>query len=319
MGQPGFIFHPSFLRHDTGESHPECAQRLMAIESALKKSGLYDELVHLGLSEGHRLDLGKWIELVHRPAHVERVRTSIPASGQVHVDPDTVVSPYSFEAAQFAVEGVLTAVDQVMEGKLANAFCAVRPPGHHAESNRSMGFCLFNNVAIAARYLQERYGLERVAIVDWDVHHGNGTQQIFYEDPSVFYFSVHQFPLYPGTGGKDEVGADQGKGFTLNCPLSSGGGDAEYRRVMDEVLAPALKSFDPEFILISAGFDAHENDPLAGMRVSTEGFAELTRQVKKQAEALCEGRLVSCLEGGYHLESLGQSVQAHLLALGEDS
>jgi acetoin utilization deacetylase AcuC-like enzyme len=216
-----------------------------------------------------------------------------------------------------AVSGVLTAIDRVMEGSLLNAFCAVRPPGHHAESNRAMGFCLFNNVAIGARYLQKRHGLKRIFILDWDVHHGNGTQHSFYDDPTVFYFSTHQYPFYPGTGSEAERGAGEGEGTTLNCPLPSGSGDREMLSIFEKELASSVMSFSPDFILLSAGFDAHRDDPLASLQVTDGGFREMTRIVKSLAQTACQGRVVSSLEGGYNLAALARSVGVHLEILSE--
>ena len=290
---------------------------MLAIEGRIKKSGVYDQLVTVEVPSGSRREIEQWIEKVHRSSHIQKIRENIPSTGQIHLDPDTPISSNSFLAAQLAVEGVLNAADKVMSGELSSVFCALRPPGHHAESNRVMGFCLFNNVAVCARYLQQQYGLKKIAIIDWDVHHGNGTQQIFYEDPTVLYFSVHQFPLYPGTGSEREVGSGAGEGYTLNCPLPPGRGDDYYVGVFEKVLAPALKSFSPDFILISAGFDAHKEDPLANMQVTDAGFGELTRIVKNCAEHLCQGRMVSCLEGGYNLGALARSVEQHLITLME--
>ena len=317
MGRTGFVYHPAYLKHDTGRSHPESPDRLLAIEARIKKSGIDDPLVTVDPPSNPRADIEQWITKVHRLSHVQRIRENIPSAGQVYLDPDTPISPYSYLAAQLAVEGTLVAADKVMSGEIAHAFCAVRPPGHHAESNRAMGFCLFNNVAVGARYLQEQYGLKKIAIIDWDVHHGNGTQQIFYEDPTVLYFSVHQFPLYPGTGTEKEVGAGAGEGYTINCPLPPGKGDDHYVGVFEKVLVPSLKSFGPDFILISAGFDAHREDPLANMQVTEAGFGELTRIVKTCANTLCQGRIVSCLEGGYNLGALARSVEQHLITLME--
>ena len=317
MDRTAFVYHPAYLKHDTGSTHPESPDRLLAIEARIKKSGLYDELTLLDLPDGPRQDLEHWIEQVHHTSHLERIRQSGSGEGTHSLDPDTPVSSDSFQASRYAVEGVLTAADRILSGQIDHAFCAIRPPGHHAESNRAMGFCLFNNIAVCARFLQRRHGLKRIAIVDWDVHHGNGTQQIFYEDPTVFYFSAHQSPLYPGTGGEHEVGMGAGEGATLNCPLPSGRGDDQYVAVFEKQLVPALKSFDPEFILISAGFDAHRNDPLAGMQVTEAGFGEMTRIMKRCADQWCHGRLLSCLEGGYHLAGLARSVEEHLIALKE--
>ena len=315
MGSTGFVYHPIYLRHDTGRYHPESPDRLLAIEGSLKKSGVYDQLIRIDPPSNPRLDVERWIGRVHQSGHMQRIRECIPSAGQVYLDPDTPISPLSYQVGQLAVEGMLIAADKVMAGGVAHAFCALRPPGHHAESNRAMGFCLFNNVAVCARYLQERYGLKNIAIIDWDVHHGNGTQQVFYEDSSVLYFSIHQFPLYPGTGTERKTGAGPGRGYTINCPQPPGKGDDEYVGIFEKILVPALKSFVPDFILISAGFDAHREDPLAGMQVSESGFGELTRIVKASADALCQGRIVSCLEGGYNLGALARSVEQHLLTL----
>ncbi len=254
---------------------------------------------------------------VHTPEHVAQLKQLYSQGDRFAGSRDTPISESSYTVAVAAVGGVLAAVDAVLAGEVRNAFCAVRPPGHHATRDRAMGFCLLNNVAIATRYIQQKHKLPKVLIVDWDVHHGNGTQEIFYNDPDVFYFSVHQYPFYPGTGSADERGAGQGEGFTLNVPLPAGSGDREFQQALSEKLVPAARQFQPDFVLISAGFDAHQNDLLGGMRVTTEGFAELTRIVKQMAEEHCQGRLVSVLEGGYHLDSLAASVEAHLRNLME--
>ncbi|MGB3942733.1 MAG: histone deacetylase [Candidatus Manganitrophaceae bacterium] len=311
----GFVTHPIYRRHDTGPGHPESAERLAAIEGYLAKTGLLSELVEI--VPGDDPDPAVWIKSVHDPDYYQALKKMVPRDERIYLDPDTPYSPMSLAAAEKAVAGVLTAIDRVMAGVVQNAFCAVRPPGHHAESNRAMGFCLFNNVAIGARYLQKRHGLERVFILDWDVHHGNGTQQMFYSDPTVFYFSTHQSPFYPGTGSERERGEGPGEGFTLNCPLPRGAGDKEILDCFEKVMAPALAAFQPDFILISAGFDAHRNDPLAGLTVTEEGFFEMTRIVRFLAETHCQGRIVSCLEGGYHLAALARSVGRHLEGMGE--
>ncbi len=259
-----------------------------------------------------RSDLSGWIAQVHSPGHLSRLERLQPETGIVRIDADTLMSSESYRVALLAVEGTLAAADGIMTGQFTNAFCAVRPPGHHAEANRAMGFCLLNNVAIAARYLQHRHGLKKIMIIDWDVHHGNGTQHIFEEDPTVFYFSIHQFPLYPGTGRADEHGRGAGEGYTLNCPLPPGKGDDEYMTVFEKSLRPAVEAFRPDFFLISAGFDAHRDDPLANMGVTEKGFGEMTRMVKDWARVHCEGRVLSCLEGGYHLDALARSVGRHL-------
>ena len=311
MAPVGLIYHPDYLLHDPGGNHPESPDRLRAIMRRLEETGWLSRLA-VTRPAPPRPDLVKWIDRVHHPSHRARLERLSPRSGPARIDADTVLSPDSYRVSLLAVEGMLEAADAVMAGRMSRAFCAVRPPGHHAESGRAMGFCLLNNAAIAARYLRERHGLQRVMIVDWDVHHGNGTQEIFEEDPTVFYFSVHQYPLYPGTGRADERGTGKGEGTTLNCPMSAGKGDEEYLSVFEKSLGPAVEAFRPEFFVISAGFDAHRDDPLANMRVTEEGFAEMTRRVKSWAERHAGGRVISCLEGGYNLEALAGSVERHL-------
>lgn len=311
----GFVSHPIYRQHDTGPAHPESPERLAAIEGHLVKSGLISELVEIKPADDP--DPAAWIDTVHHPRYYETLKKRVPEDETVYLDPDTPFSPMSLAAAEKAVSGVLTAADRVMSGSIRNAFCAVRPPGHHAEADRAMGFCLFNNVAIAARYLQKKHHLERIFILDWDVHHGNGTQHLFYSDPTVFYFSTHQYPFYPGTGSERERGEGEGEGFTLNCPLPSGAGDLEILRRIETIMAPALAAFKPDFILISAGFDAHRSDPLASLQVTDEGFSEMTQIVRSLAETHCGGRIVSCLEGGYHLAALARSVGRHLEVLSQ--
>jgi acetoin utilization deacetylase AcuC-like enzyme len=233
-------------------------------------------------------------------------------------DPDTHTSPESYQTALLAAGGVLTAVEAVMDGAADNAFAIVRPPGHHALPARAMGFCLFNNVAIAARYLIRRRGLKRVLVVDWDVHHGNGIQDIFYDSPEVLYFSTHQFPFYPGTGGLDEIGVGAGTGYTVNVPMPATFGDDEYLRVFDDVLAPVARQYRPEFILISSGFDAHFRDPLGGMQVTEAGFAALAQRVKRLAAECCGGRMAAALEGGYDLQALADSGRSVLEEMGRE-
>lgn len=303
----GLVYHPDYLQHLTGMTHPERPARLQSIMSQLQKSAFLKELVLLDIKPA---DL-TWIEKIHDRQHIENVRGASERA-PTYLDPDTPVSARSFEVALLAVGGTLAACDAVMSGRVQNAFGAVRPPGHHAERGRAMGFCLFNNIAIAARYLQEQHNCERVLIVDWDVHHGNGTQFSFYDDPSVFYFSIHQYPHYPGTGARSEQGDGKGKGYTLNVPMPAGTGDAEYVAAFENELVPAARAFKPDVILISAGFDGHRRDPLASMDLTEDGFARLTEIVKRLAEELCCGRIVSLLEGGYELEALALSVQAHL-------
>ena len=308
----GFVFHASFLAHDTGPGHPERPQRLDAICEHLRRTGCWQQLTHLAPPRAS----AETIALVHPPSYIEGIERAC-REGPVALDPDTVASPGSWEAVLRAVGAVTHAVDQLLGGALDAAFCAVRPPGHHALANRAMGFCLFNNVAIGARYAQRRHQLDRILIVDWDVHHGNGTQDIFYDDPSVLYFSTHQSPLYPGTGSRTQRGVGRGTGYTINVPLPSGAGDEELHRAFRDELVPRALEFAPELVLISAGFDAHRDDPLAGLAVTESGYAELIRIVREIADTCCKGRVVSALEGGYDLRALGASVEAHLRALME--
>ena len=315
MTRTGFVYHPDYLRHDMGAYHPESPARLQAIMGRMESSDLLPRLVRIEPKTPDKDWISDWITQVHSPSYLRELGKKSPQEGRVALDPDTSISAGSLNAAYLAVAGALAAADAVMDGAVDNAFCAVRPPGHHAESTHAMGFCLFNNVAITARYLQKRHGLERIAIVDWDVHHGNGTQRTFYEDPSVFFFSTHQFPFYPGTGRADDKGAGRGSGYTLNVPLPAGMGDSEYEKIFNTALRPALKAYHPDAIIISAGFDAHRDDPLAGMNLSTEGFVALSRIVKEIAGECAQGRLLSCLEGGYDLEALSASVEGHLRVL----
>ncbi len=309
--QTGFVYHDIYMEHKTTPGHPESPRRLTAIIEKLKADGVYDRLKHL-TSEPASLD---WIQTIHSPAYVERAK-SCCAQGDEYLDsPDVPISTRSCDAAVMAVGGVLCAADAVMLGEVHNAFCAVRPPGHHAMRDMAMGFCIFNNVAIGTKYVQQKYGLSKVLVVDWDVHHGNGTQAAFYEDPSVLYFSVHQYPFYPGTGNEAEKGRGKGQGYTINVPLSAGAGDSEFIDAFEHRLRPAAISFAPDFVFVSAGFDAHRNDTLGGMRVTTEGFGKLSAIVKAIAEQCCKGRLVSVLEGGYGLDGLAASVEAHVRVL----
>ncbi|HWP49884.1 MAG TPA: histone deacetylase [Candidatus Limnocylindrales bacterium] len=305
-----FIYSDVYLKHNTGKSHPERKERLTAIVEHLNRTGLMEELIQVPI----RLPTRQEITWVHPESYMDQLQRDIEG-GATYLDPDTRVSPESYEVALQAVGGALTAVDQVLQGRVHTAFCAVRPPGHHAEPNKAMGFCLFNNVAIAARYAQHTYNLEKILIIDWDVHHGNGTQDIFYEDPTVFYFSIHQYPWYPGTGGSEERGAGKGKGFTLNIPVPAGTGDQEYISVFNSILRKQALAYAPDLILISAGFDAHRDDPLSHTRVTTEGFRSLSEIVSQIAQEKCDSRIVSVLEGGYNLQALAESVEAHLRVL----
>jgi acetoin utilization deacetylase AcuC-like enzyme len=330
----GLVYDQRFLQHEPGPAHPERPDRLQAIIDRLQNNHLWDRLAHIPATPAPLAA----IEALHDAQYVQRVRAACEA-GESFIDcEDSGICPLSYDAAVLAVGGVLGAVDAVMnqrsglgreirpsgvrgqvsgkDGKTAvrNAFCAVRPPGHHAERGKSMGFCLFNNVALAAQHLVVQYGFERVAIVDFDVHHGNGTQHMFEERSDVLFISLHEHPAYqyPGTGFAWEKGKGAGEGFTINIPLQPQAGDREYRHAFLDSVLPALDRYRPQFLLLSAGFDASEHDPMGHMRVTAEGFGWMTRQLKAASERHCGGRLVSVLEGGYDLRSLGECVALHL-------
>ncbi|MGA7669866.1 MAG: histone deacetylase [Nitrolancea sp.] len=292
-----------FHEHDTGY-HPENAHRLKAIAAQLRRTGMLEDRAVYEPTEASTDD----VELVHVPEYVRLVE-QIAGAGGGYLDADTVICPRSYDVARLAAGACIQAVNLVLDGTESRVFVFPRPPGHHAERARGMGFCLFNNVAIAARHAIDRRGLFRVAIVDWDVHHGNGTQDVFLDTDQVLYASVHQWPLYPGTGRAQEAGVRYGFGYTVNVPLTPGAGDAEYLQVFDEIIVPKLVEFHPELILLSAGFDAHADDPLASMAVTTDGFAAMARRIKEQADRLCGGRLVAVLEGGYNPDILAKCVE----------
>ncbi|MDA1097457.1 MAG: histone deacetylase family protein [Proteobacteria bacterium] len=298
--------HAVCLEHDMGSNHPERPDRLRAIRLALAEA-------EFAALEWRPAPLASWpqIALVHPQSHIDRIVAAAPRRGRVPLDPDTAMNPATLEAAQRAAGAVCGAVDAVMAGQASNAFCAVRPPGHHAEPERSMGFCIFNSVAIGARHAQESHGLKRVAVVDFDVHHGNGTQAAFWNDGDLFYGSTHQMPLYPGSGARSETGV----GNIHNFPLPPGAGGMAFRDAFTDGLLPALDAFKPEFLLLSAGFDAHMDDPLAQLRLETEDYAWVSRELLALAERHCQGRLVSSLEGGYDLTALATAVAAHIRAL----
>lgn len=311
MSIVGFLYHPDYLKHDTGIGHPERPQRLQTVVKHLLSTDLWKKLQHLRPSPAQR----EWLVSVHPEQYVEMIKRRCHAGETVLDTGDTHVCRESFDVALVSAGAVLQAVDLVKTNQLNSAFCAVRPPGHHAETSRVMGFCLFNNVAIGARYAQKKFGVERVAILDWDVHHGNGTQEIFYEDPSVFYISLHQYPYYPGTGAANETGRGRGEGFTLNCPMEAGSTEKEYFEAFRSKILPALHKFQPQLLMISAGFDAHKDDPLAQINLTEDSFAEMTKMMMEIASKYCEGKIVSVLEGGYNLEALARSVEKHVIVL----
>ena len=303
------IHHPIFQKHDTGPGHPETPSRYTVVMEALKgDAALWSSLREEQAREAPRGD----IQAAHSPQLYKQVERVV-SEGIGYLDADTIVSMRSLDAAKHAAGAPCQAIDLIMSGEIRNAFVPVRPPGHHATAERAMGFCLFNNVAVAARYAQQRYPeIEKVAIIDWDVHHGNGTQGIFYDDPTVYFFSSHQYPWYPGTGTRGETGLGRGRGYTLNLPLRAATPAVEQKRAFEAALDEMSAKFRPDLVIISAGFDSHIGDPLGQLLLSDKDFVDMTRAVKQWAASSCQGRLVSCLEGGYNLETLGETVRAHV-------
>ncbi len=304
-----YYSHTDFLLHETGIGHPECSDRLRSIEKSLSVpefSSLIRQSPPLGTEEQ--------IRLIHPQSHIDAILEAVPEQGEHYLDHDTVLSSGSKQAAFRAVGAVCDAVDKVLTDKADNAFCAIRPPGHHAEPQRAMGFCLFNNIAIAANYALQHYRLERVAIVDFDVHHGNGTQAAFYNQPNVLYASSHEMPHYPGTGYPTETGV----GNIINVPLAASDSGIEFRQKYNNIILPALKKFKPDLLLISAGFDAHKDDPLASVMLVEDDFKWLTQELMMIADSCCKGRIISALEGGYNLKALAASVALHIKALMTD-
>lgn len=307
----GFLYNPLFLDHDTGPAHPECSQRLVATSEYLVSRPLYEDLKQFSAKPAAR----EWLETIHTGSHIDRVALECER-GTTYIDtPDVTISPGSFNVAVNATGGVLALADGIMAGEINNAFALIRPPGHHAEANLPLGFCLFNSIAISARYLQKKYGVEKILILDWDVHHGNGTQHSFEDDPSVLYVSLHQYPYYPGTGAYSETGIDQGEGSVLNCPMAAGAGDSDYEQAFINLILPKIDDFKPDMVLLSAGFDAHIADPLAQIRLSTDFFSWMSQRMMEVADKYANGRLLSMLEGGYNLTTLPLCVEAHLTAL----
>ena len=310
MKKTGLLHDERYLLHDTGPSHPEAPERLQAVYQGIKDADLLPKLT---LIQASKADL-KWIETVHDNNYIQRFKATC-LSGKTMFDyPDNQMCTATFETALLAVGGILDTAQLIMSGELDNAFCAVRPPGHHAEHDKAMGFCYFNNVAIAARYLQMEWGIQRVGIVDFDVHHGNGTHHIFEQDPSVFYYSMHEHPsfAYPGTGHVFEKGSGAGVGVTRNYPVLPGQGDKEYKHIIEYDFSHTFDRFEPEVILVSAGFDAHVDDDMSGINLSTEGFSWMMEEIVKMAEIHAKGRLISVLEGGYCLKRLPELAKNHV-------
>lgn len=306
------VYHPIFEKHDTGPGHPEMPERYRVVIDALQNDeALWNDVVKITPDKAPQ----GLIQAAHTKDHFRRVEGAF-ANGVSRLDADTVISMKSFDASLFAAGGAISAVDAVMNGDAKNAFVVARPPGHHATAEHAMGFCIFNNVAVAARYAQNKHKeIENVAIIDWDVHHGNGTQGIFYSDPSVFFFSMHQYPWYPGTGSNGETGQGRGLGSTLNLPMRAYTLASVQISAFDAAIESMASKMKPDIIFISAGFDGHLTDPLGQLQLEDDEFRAMTRTVMQWADDACGGRIVSCLEGGYNLDTLGQTVKAHVREL----
>lgn len=311
MSETGFTYDPLFLEHDPGRGHPESPARLTAVLDHLQVLPWFGGLKKVA----PRAAQEEWLRKIHSADYIQRAKEACEWGLRILDTPDVGISEKSYEAALLAAGAGLELADQMMAGKIRNGFALLRPPGHHAEESAAMGFCLFNNIAILTRYLQERHNLEKVLILDWDVHHGNGTQHSFEEDPSVVYVSLHQYPFYPGTGAASETGIGKGRGATLNCPMSAGASDRDYEKAFTEKILPKIESFKPDVFLISAGFDAHREDPLASIQLSTEFFSWMTERVMESAARFSKSRVLSLLEGGYNLDALPRCVAAHLQKL----
>ena len=313
MRKTGFLYDERFLLHCTGPEHPECPDRLQAAYRGIEEGGLLPKMTLIQARRARQ----EAIESVHSIKLIMRFEEACVWGMDMLDHPDNRICRESYETAMLAVGGILEVVDLVMKGELDNAFCAVRPPGHHAEVNRVMGFCFFNNVAIAARYLEKKWGVQRIGIIDFDVHHGNGTQSIFEEDSSVFFYSIHEHPsfAYPGTGREFERGSGPGLGFTLNSPVLPGQGDEEYKELLQRDLFPAFEEYKPEVILVSAGFDAHIDDDMSDIKLSTEGFSWIMKNIVEMADKYSKGRIISILEGGYSLQRLPELIKNHIKIL----
>ena len=313
MKKTAFLYDNIYMGHDTGMGHPECPERLIHIYDKIQSSSYFEDLLPVKACDAPL----SAIEEIHNKAYIQRAKKEIEGGTRYLDSMDTVVCRDSFNIAVKAVGGALALCDHVMKGEARNGFCAVRPPGHHAESDSAEGFCIFNNIAISARHIQNNYNVKKVAIVDWDVHHGNGTQHSFYSDDSVLFISTHQMPLYPGTGAEREKGSGKGEGFNINIPLRAGSGDDEIQSAFDSHILPALDSFKPEVILVSAGFDAHKSDPLAGLSLTTEMYYKMAVMLKDASLKHSNGRLIAFLEGGYNLAALSNSIDRVMQAFRE--
>ncbi len=303
----GIVKDGRYMQHSMGFAHPECPERLAVIYEMLDNPLISWKFTQIEPREATHEE----IEMIHARSYVEFI-ASTAGKRSVFLDPDTSTSPESYEAAKLAAGGVCNAIDSVVEGKVDNAFAFVRPPGHHAEKDTAAGFCIFNNIAIGAMHAIQKYNFKKILIVDWDLHHGNGTQHSFYGDQRILYFSTHQYPYYPGTGSLSESGRGQGEYYTINVPLTMSVGDAAFVKIFRKILQPVAMEFKPELVLLSAGFDTYYQDPLGGMKVTPEGYAAMTRILLNIADACCQGRFVAVLEGGYHLGGLVKSVKAVL-------
>lgn len=309
----GFLYDDRYQQHLTGNYHPEVPDRLPAVFRGIQEAGLLEQLRWI---KAVPADL-KWVGTVHDASYIKRLQKACSSGNNIFDSPDNQMCPATYEIALLAVGGVLEASRLVMEGELDNAFCAVRPPGHHAEAGQAMGFCYFNNVAIAARYIQQKFAIERVGIVDFDVHHGNGTQHIFERDPTVFYYSIHQHPTfaYPGTGREFETGKDAGHGYTKNSPMLPGQGDTEYKQIMQRDLVPVFAEFKPQVVLVSAGFDGHIEDNMSDIKLTTDAFTWIIKMIVELASEHARGRLISVLEGGYSIRRLPELARNHVKVL----
>ena len=302
-----------YLNHITRCGHPESSERLAAIYKKLNDKDIKGKFKEVCPREATKQD----VSLNHSIEYIKTIEETAGRSIR-NLDPDTTTSEGSWDAAIFAVGAVITGIDMILDGDALNGFALVRPPGHHAESSRSMGFCLFNNIAVGAHYLLKKYGLKRILVVDWDIHHGNGTQNSFYNMPEVLYFSTHQFPYYPGSGDFNEVGVKRGKGYTVNVPLPGGQGDEDFIDIFKSVLQPIVEEYRPQFILVSAGYDIYHLDPLGTMEVTSRGFYLMTKFLRNLAEKQCDGKILLSLEGGYHVDGLAESVKDTIIALSDD-